>query len=163
DEDNSYFLNNPLIPEYVKLTVTNASGVTDTLTYAVHIGDVPKFACDISVSNAITAFHPLKDFEILCFGAGASGTNGIDAQYCEFEAPPLTPSSAFDARWILPSGDSLGDGQFYDIRSDTNQFTPITWQVEFQPGNDAGGAGSLYPVMICWKPSCLGSTNLTGN
>lgn len=163
DEDNSYFTNLPLVPEYVKLQVTNAEGATDTLTYAVHIGDVPRFECDITVSNAITALHPYQDYQVLCFGAGSSGTDGIDPQYCEFEVPPATPLSAFDARWILPAGDSVGDGTFIDVRSDTNQYTPITWQVEFQPGNDNGGAGSLYPVLICWKPSCVDSANLTGN
>src|SRR5207237_3708677 len=29
------------------------------------------------------------------------------------------------------------------------------WQVLFHPGNEEGGAGALYPIQICWKPSCL--------
>ncbi len=160
DEDNTYFFNNPPAPEYIRLKVTDATGNVDTLTYAVHVGNTPKFECAITVSNAVTQLHPLQDAQILCFGAGPFGHDSLDIQYCEYEVAPAPPTSAFDARWILPLGGKL-EGTTVDVRSDTNQSSLITWQVVFQAGNESGGAGSLYPIEICWKPSCLDPKNLT--
>jgi len=161
-EDQSWFQQSPIQPEYVRLKVTDADGNTDTLTYPVHLGDVPRFECSIWVSNAVTGLgHPLQDLQKLCFGAGQYGTDSLDIIYCEFEDAPAPPSSAFDARWILPIGGQL-EGSTVDVRSDANPNALITWQVKFQPGNEAGGAGSLYPVEICWNTSCLDTSKLTG-
>jgi hypothetical protein len=156
-EDQSYFLQSPIPPEYLTLTVHNVAGLTDTIRIPVHVGENPAFECTIYVSNDSTALHPLTDIQKLCFGAGQGATDGIDQQYCEYELAPAPPTSAFDARWILPIGGSV-EGTTVDIRANANAL--ITWQVEFQPGNDGGGAGSLYPVQICWNRSCLDSAAL---
>ncbi len=157
NEDQSYFLQSPIPVEYITLTVHDAAGLTDTLRLPVHVGEAPAFECEIYVSNDSTALHPLTDIQALCFGAGQSATDGIDQQYCEYELAPAPPLSAFDARWILPIGGNI-EGTTVDIRANANAL--ITWQVEFRPGNDGGGAGSLYPVQICWNRSCLDSAAL---
>ncbi len=156
NEPDTYFTSFPLAPYYVELVVTDKSGLTDTLRYPVHIGEPPVFECTICVMNAVTPLHPLEDMEQLSFGAGTSATDSIDQQYCEYELAPPPPANAFDARWILPIGGSV-EGTTVDIRSNANALT--TWQVAFQPGDGSGG-GSLYPVEICWRPSCLDPATL---
>jgi predicted outer membrane repeat protein len=157
NEDDSYFTTNPPPPKTIRLLVTDRAGNTDTLTYTVHIGDIPTFECAIDVSNLATSTHP-TDIQHLCFGAGRFGTDSIDARYCEFEVPPQPPSAVFDARWELPIGGQV-KGTYIDIRRDTNQFANMTWQVRIQAGNESGSF--LYPIQICWKSSCFDST--TGN
>lgn len=161
NEPDTYWNQFPLTPEHIDLHVVDAAGATDSLVFPVFVGEVPRFECSIWVMNAITALHPLQDIQKLCFGAGQFGTDSLDYQYCEYETAPPPPQSAFDARWILPIGGQL-EGSTIDIRSDANPNALITWQVKFQPGNEAGGAGSLYPVQICWNSSCLDTSKLTG-
>src|SRR5581483_5384799 len=157
-----FFQNPGPYADTVRLQATDAAGNSDTLVYPVHIGDKPRFECAIYVMNAITQLHPLQDIQKLCFGAGQYGHDSLDVRYCEYEVAPPPPTSAFDARWILPIGGAL-EGTTVDVRSDvvtSNQF--VTWQVKFQPGNESGGAGSLYPIEICWNRSCLNSSALSG-
>ena len=156
-EDQSFFQQSPIPPEYLTLYVHDSAGLADTIRLPVHLGLVPAFSCFIYVSNEETPLHPLTDIQALCFGAGSGATDGIDQNYCEYELAPAPPASAFDARWILPIGGSV-EGTTVDIRDDAPT-REITWQVEFQPGNDGGGAGSLYPVEICWNRSCLDTSN----
>ncbi len=169
NEQPNYFTSGTIAAEYIRLQVTDRDGAIDTLTYPVHLGDNPAFECSIYVSNAVTQLHPLQDIQKLCFGAGQFGTDSLDIIYCEFENAPAPPTSAFDARWILPIAGQL-EGSTVDIRSNGNPNALLTWQVQFQPGNEAGGAGSLYPVQICWNTACLsdsalpsGSTFQTGH
>jgi predicted outer membrane repeat protein len=157
NENQNYFSQVPVPQEFVKIIVHDVSGLSDTMRLPVNLGENPAFECTILVSNTQTTLHPLVDVQQLCFGAGQSATDGIDQQYCEYELAPIPPSSSFDARWVLPIGGSV-DGTTIDIRNNSN--AQITWQVEFQPGNDGGGAGSLYPIQICWTRSCLDSDSL---
>ncbi len=157
NEDPSYFLGSPVPLEFVKITVHDADGLQDTITLPVHLGQNPEFSCFISVSNDSTTLHPLTDIQQLCFGVGQFATDNVDQSYCEYELAPVPPVSAFDARWVLPIGGSV-EGTTVDIRNNANAL--ITWQVEFQPGNDGGGAGSLYPVEICWNRQCLDTSVL---
>ncbi len=156
-ENSNYFTTVPLGTEMVTITVKDAAGLLDTIRIPVHLGENPTFSCFIDVKNAVTTLHPLQDVQLLCFGVGPNGTDDIDQVYCEYELGPAPPQSAFDARWILPVGGTV-DGTTVDIRH--NDDSDITWQVEFQPGNDGGGAGSLYPVQICWTRSCLDPATL---
>ncbi len=156
-EDQNYFANVPIQPVTVLVTVHDAAGLVDTLRVPVYVGENPSFECTITVSNDSTTLHPFTDIQKLCFGAGQNATDNIDQIYCEYELAPAPPSSSFDARWILPIGGSV-EGTTVDVRANANAL--ITWQVEFQPGDDAGGAGSLYPVEICWNRSCLDTSVL---
>ena len=101
-EPQQYFQSGTVVPELIRLQVVDASGDIDTLTYPVHLGLAPAFECAIYVSNPVTTLHPLKDIQKLCFGAGQFGTDSLDLVYCEFEDAPAPPTSAFDARWVLP-------------------------------------------------------------
>ena len=130
-------------------------GNTDTLTYKIYVGDIPTFECAVTVSNKLTATHPNVDLQRLCFGAGRAASDSLDIRYCEFEIPPQPYQSTFDARWELPVGGSL-KGSLIDIRLDTNQYASVTWQIRFNAGSDNGAY--LYPILICWRPSCLDST-----
>ena len=156
NKDDSYFNTNPPIPDTIKLLVTDVGGNMDTLTYVIHIGDIPTFECAIDVSNAITTSHPLQDIQHLCFGAGRFGTDSLDIRYCEFEVPPPPYQSVFDARWELPIGGQI-EGSYVDVRRDTNQYANITWQVRFNAGSESGA--SMYPMEICWSKSCLDPTS----
>jgi len=157
---DNYWNTSPLSPLYIQLKVVDADGAFDTISYPFYVGQAPSFECSIWVSNAVTLpLHPLQDIQKLCFGAGEFGTDSLDYQYCEVENAPAPPTSAFDARWILPVGGQL-EGSTIDIRSNANPNALITWQVQFQPGNEGGAAGSLYPVDICWNSSCLDTTKL---
>jgi predicted outer membrane repeat protein len=156
--DATYFANNPQ-PQTIQVAVNdesygNGQGNTDTLTFKVYVGDVPTFECAVTVYNKFdTSMHPNSDMQRLCFGAGRFGTDSLDIRYCEFEIPPQPYQSTFDARWELPVGGSL-KGSLIDIRSDASPANGIiTWQIRFNAGSDNGGY--LFPVMICWKPSCL--------
>jgi predicted outer membrane repeat protein len=156
NEDDQYFINEPLEPRFISVDVVDAQGNRDTIRYRVNVGDIPTFECDIYVSNKGTATHPV-DIQKLCFGAGRFGRDTLDIRYCELEVPPPGPTSVFDARWELPVGGSV-KGTHIDIRRDTNQFATVTWQVRFKSGSDANGS-FLYPVEICWNSSCLDSAN----
>jgi predicted outer membrane repeat protein len=160
DEDDQYFVNEPLAPRYISLLVTDAQGNMDTVKYQVHVGDIPTFECDVYVSNKLTSTHPV-DVQRLCFGAGKFGRDSLDIRYCEIEVPPPGPSSVFDGRWELPVGGSL-KGTHIDIRRDTNQYADVTWQIRFQSGSEAGSF--LYPIEICWNKGCFDSTgSFVGN
>lgn len=154
NEDDQYFVNEPLAPRYISLLVTDAQGNMDTVKYQVHVGDIPTFECDVYVSNKLTSTHPV-DVQRLCFGAGKFGRDSLDIRYCEIEVPPPGPSSVFDGRWELPIGGSL-KGTHVDIRRDTNQYSEVTWQIRFQSGSEAGSF--LFPVEICWNKGCFDST-----
>ena len=159
NKDQVYFQTNPG-PDSVHLTVTDAAGNTDHIVYAVHIGDVPTFSCNVWLYNVVTATHPLQDVQRLCFGAGSFGTDSIDARYCELEIPPPPYSGVFDARWELPIGGRI-EGTYVDIRRDTNQSASISWQIKFQSGNEGGQTGNLFPMEICWKRSCMDPAKFT--
>lgn len=154
--DETYFANEPLEPIFIGVEVRDAAGNVDTVRYRIHLGDKPTFRCEITVSNLGTSTHP-EDQQVLCFGAGRFGTDSLDVRYCEFELPPPGPAPVFDSRWELPVGGSL-KGTDIDIRRDTNQYTNVAWQVRIQAGNEAGSF--LYPVRICWKPSCVDTASL---
>jgi hypothetical protein len=160
NKDDSYFSTNPPPADSVHLLVTDAAGNTDIITYAIHIGDAPTFSCFVDVYNVITANHPLQDVQRLCFGAGRFGTDSLDIRYCEMEVPPPPYAGVFDARWELPIGGQI-EGTFIDIRRDvTTPNNPITWQVKFQSGNEGGQTGNLFPIDICWRPSCMDTAKL---
>ena len=103
----------------------------------------------------MTATHPNVDLQRLCFGAGRFGSDSLDIRYCEFEVPPQPYLSTFDARWELPVGGSV-KGSLIDVRRDTNQTAKVTWQIRFNAGSDNGAF--LFPIKICWRPSCLDTT-----
>jgi predicted outer membrane repeat protein len=151
-----HFSGIPPSVDSIRIAVTDIAGNTDTLVYAVHIGDVPTFECAIDVSNAVTGSHPLEDIQHLCFGAGRSASDSLDIRYCEFEVPPPPYQSTFDARWELPIGGQI-EGTFVDVRRDTNLVSSITWQVRFNSGSESGG--NLYPMEICWSKACLDPTS----
>ncbi|MEP7235487.1 MAG: FlgD immunoglobulin-like domain containing protein, partial [Ignavibacteriota bacterium] len=161
--DNNYFANpQPVIFKFAVsdnswgINNTDSTGHVDTLVYKVYIGDVPTFECAVYVSNKFdNIVHPNVDIQRLCFGAGPAGFDSLDIRYCEFEIPPAPFASTFDARWELPVGGSL-KGTLIDIRRDTAQSTLVTWQIRFNAGSDNGAF--LFPVRICWRPSCLDST-----
>ena len=160
NKDDSYFSTNPPPPDSVHLQVTDLAGNVSTITYAIHIGDAPTFSCFVDVYNVQTANHPLQDVQRLCFGAGRFGTDSLDIRYCEMEVPPAPYQGVFDARWELPIGGQI-EGTFIDIRRDvTTPNNPITWQVKFQSGDDGGQNGNLYPIHICWRPSCMDTAKL---
>lgn len=152
-KDDAYFSQNPLVPDTIAVAVTDAAGRTDTVKYAVFVGDQPTFQCAIQVSNLDQ--NRSADLQKLCFGAGRFGTDSTDIRYCEFEEPPPGPAAVFDARWELPIGGQI-KGTYLDIRRDTAQFSTVTWQVRFQAGNESGSF--LYPVKICWAKSCFDNT-----
>jgi predicted outer membrane repeat protein len=163
-----YFNSSNPIPDMIVLLVTDVAGNTDTLSYAIRVGDVPTFECAIDVSNAVTSLHPLEDIQHLCFGAGRFGTDALDPIYCEAEIPPPPNAAVFQSHWVLPIGGQI-EGTYIDVRRDTNQYNNITWQVNFNSGGEAGGALNI-PVEICWTKSCLdptgkmaGSTFATGD
>jgi hypothetical protein len=160
NEDNSYFLLHPAIPEYVRIQATDSKGNSDTMSYPKYIGDIPRFECAINVSNATNSSHKTADAQILCFGAAPTATDGIDTQYCEAPLAGVPPPTSFDARWILPGGSTGPDATTVDVRSDTSKV--ITWQFEFQSGA-SGVSNNLYPIMLTWMPSSLDPANLSGN
>lgn len=160
NKDDSYFSTNPPPADSVHLLVTDAAGNTNEIVYAIHIGDAPTFSCFVDVYNVITATHPLQDVQRLCFGAGRFGTDSLDIRYCEMEVPPSPYAGVFDARWELPIGGQI-EGTYIDIRRDvTTGNAPITWQVKFQSGNEGGQSGNLFPMDICWRPSCMDPAKL---
>lgn len=166
DFDNTFFGQPNPPAQIIQLSVNDNSwggglGNADTLTYKIYVGDIPTFECAVTVSNKISATHPFLDMQRLCFGAGRFGSDSLDIRYCEFETPPQPYQSTFDARWELPVGGSI-KGSLIDVRLDTAQYSLVTWQIRFNAGSDNGNY--LYPIMICWKPSCLGNTgSFAGN
>ncbi|MEO6939809.1 MAG: FlgD immunoglobulin-like domain containing protein [Candidatus Kapaibacterium sp.] len=153
--DDTYWSQNPPTPQFIRIAVVDKAGHTDTIAYRVYVGDQPTFECAIYVSNIGTSVHP-TDLQRLCFGAGRFGSDSLDIRYCEFEIPPPPVNSVFDSRWELPIGGSI-KGTLLDIRRDTAQFSIVTWQFRFQSGDEGGTF--LFPVHICWRPSCLDKGN----
>ncbi len=154
----------PIPAQFIQIAVSDNSwgagnpagtGNTDTLTYKIYVGDIPTFECAVYVSNKVSATHPNVDIQRLCFGAAGAASDSLDIRYCEFEIPPTPNTPVFDARWELPVGGSL-KGSLIDIRLDTNQYSTVTWQIRFNAGSDNGAF--LYPIRICWRPSCLDTT-----
>ncbi len=172
NHDQSYFNTPNPIPDTIRFAVVDAGGNTDTILFAVHVGDNPTFQCAVWISNPEvrnqggTIIHPI-DLQKLIFGTGQFGTDSLDIRYCEVEIPPQPQMAVFDARWVLPTGGQL-EGTQIDIRRDLNKTATgsVAWQIKFTAGNENGN--NLYPVEICWSSACARGavapgTNLAGS
>jgi hypothetical protein len=124
-----------------------ASLICDTVT---------QFIMVITVRNT-DSLHGSKS-QTLTFGIADGATSGyepnnpgqLDANYCEFELPPLPPKDVFDARWIIPKRNGI-------LRNivpphSSSDTMPIVWRGRFQPGfNEYFKSNS--PVVITWSTS----------
>jgi hypothetical protein len=75
----------------------------------------------------------------LYFGLDSAATDGLDARLGEQSLPPLPPSGAFDARFLLPSST---DASLRDYRKGNAAFDGVVvYEIQYQPS-----AGSFVVV-----------------
>jgi len=107
-----------------------------TATFSVIRGGLPAWTVPISVRNGA------QESRTVHFGIHPDGSDAIDPALGEVALPPWPPSSAFDARFLLP------DALTWSVR-DIRKSAPdsISYHLNWQAG--AGG----YPVTVSWPPS----------
>lgn len=109
----------------------------------------------VSAENIVNGNRSSQTME---FGVGDRATTGyerypssrMDADYCEYELPPLPPTAVFDARWTLPETNGLLRS-IYPVYPDPSQVPARAWIGSFQPGTDGGIEN--WPVRITWRRS----------
>ena len=125
--------------ETVTFTARDPEFHTDqtTATFSVVPSGRPVWTVPITLRNGASEDRTVH------MGIHPDGTDGIDPQLGEVALPPWPPSTAFDARFLLP------DGLTWSVR-DIRQSVPasIPYHLKWQAGS--GG----YPVSIQW-PSVL--------
>lgn len=84
----------------------------------------------------------------LYFGLDQTATNGIDVHLGESDLPPLPPSGAFDARWLLPNNNFNGSlSSWLDYRFSSG--FPFSGTIEHRFGyQNAGGATAMF---VSWN------------
>lgn len=134
----------------IKVVVTDGHGAKDTISYKVAVSDDTRFTADVRVKNNLGAF------QVLTFGLngstpatrgdedGAFGT--LDANYCEYELPPVPPIDVFDARWTIPNR----NGILRSIFPFSSNPGESIYRARFQAGGETGQSSATYPVTITW-------------
>jgi hypothetical protein len=94
----------------IVLVVSDVAGRSDTLPYYISVSRPVEFLMPITVSSQSLEFETTA-YQTLYFGLDATGkaTTGsepesqgrLDAEFCEYELPPLPPQEIFDARWSI--------------------------------------------------------------
>lgn len=143
----------------IVVVVTDRQSAVDTLTYYVSVSDETRFAADVRVENAVGSF------QVLTFGiqGTAIATRGdedgaygkLDANYCEYELPPVPIADIFDARWTIPTRQGILRN-IYPFSSDPGE---AVFRARFQAGGDNANSSEFYPVSISWCRADLPERN----
>jgi predicted outer membrane repeat protein len=140
----------------ITLLATDLAGNTDTLRYQISVSDVVDFSMPIYISNT-NVQSGSNATQTLVFGIARNATTGdeppplqgtLDANYCEYELPPLPPQDVFDSRWtIVTKNGTLRS--IFPTNPSADQGV-IAWKGTFQAGNLESGSPN-FPITICWS------------
>lgn len=137
----------------IRIKVTDEAGLTDELIYRLRFSDKTYFVCPVKVENNLGAFQWLE------FGTGQGATTGegldsdtlgtLDANYCEFELPPLPHEDVFDARWDIPTVNGIIRNIFpVGVTNPPGQMR--IYKCIFNSGGVAGNTSNYYPIRVSW-------------
>ena len=137
----------------IEVIATDQAGNSDTLRYEISISDAITFAMNVRVENTNPVDGPA--YQDLRFGLAQNATTGeepdalgvLDANYCEYELPPLPPEDVFDARWDIPNRNGILRNFFPTDPPAGDE--RASWKASFQPGFLEGSPN--YPIKICWE------------
>jgi len=144
----------------VEIEVRDAGGNADTIRYDITVSDPVIFSMPILVKNTNRSTASGNDaFQSLVFGIArnnpvstgdeVSNPGQLDANYCEYELPPLPPTDVFDARWTVVQTNGILRNIFPETPS-PELGTKIAWKGTFQPGN-LDNASANFPIVISWS------------
>ncbi len=131
--------------------VDDGEAFTD-FTFRLRVSDSTNFISTIRVENSIGAFEELQ------WGTGnhpvttGDGTDLLDkglldANYCEYELPPLPTNDVFDARWTIPLKNGI-DRSVYPTAPSPGRAQ--RYRGSIQAGGVSGGGSAYYPVTLSW-------------
>jgi hypothetical protein len=137
----------------IKVEVTDASGMKDTLIYRLQLSEATDFISCLDIRNYLGAS------QVLCWGTAprnASTGDGedanplgrLDSNFCEFELPPLPPGDVFDARWEIPTRSGTHRNIFPRAPSAIENYN--IYKGKFQAGGVDGNTSPAYPITISW-------------
>ncbi len=121
-------------------------------TYRLRVSDSTYFISTIRIENSIGAFDELQ------WGTGnypvSTGDGSdllekgmLDANYCEYELPPLPTNDVFDVRWTIPLKNGIDRSVYPDAPSADRQ---QRYRGSIQAGGVSGGGSAYYPVTLSW-------------
>ncbi|MEO5929965.1 MAG: FlgD immunoglobulin-like domain containing protein [Candidatus Kapaibacterium sp.] len=139
----------------IEIEVKDAAGRIDVLSYDITISDPTIFSMPLQVNNSNTDNHASQT---LVFGIGTTGkaTTGeelaapgkLDANYCEYELPPVPPRDVFDARWTIVQTNGILRNIFPEVPT-PEQGKKVAWKGTFQAGNLINTSAN-YPIVATW-------------
>lgn len=142
-----------IIDGKVKIRLKISDGeVEDFVDYYLNVSDPTDFTVRVRVENN----SELGAYQDLYFGTAQNATTGeksdqterLDADYCEYELPPLPPRDVFDARWTVSQTNGILRNIF--PRAATGVEGAEIYKARFQPGNLIQSS-KAYPVRISWN------------
>ncbi|MBI5325425.1 MAG: T9SS type A sorting domain-containing protein, partial [Ignavibacteriae bacterium] len=151
----------------IRIKVTDEAGLTDELIYRVKLSDKTEFTCPIRVANNQGSYQDLV------FGTGRGATTGdgldnevkgtLDANYCEYEIPPLPQTDVFDARWDIPTVNGVLRNIFPSAVANPPAQLRI-FKCIFQSGGEGATTSSHFPIVVTWSMDNIPSkTDATKN
>ena len=138
----------------IKVVVTDASGMTDEITYRLKYSEETDFICPITIENSKGGIQAMQFGTAPKDATTGDGLDGepigtLDNQFCEYELPPQPQKDVFDARWTVPNT----NGTLRDIfpRAKTNVQDIRIYKGIFQAGGVTGSGSLNYPIYIRWN------------
>lgn len=120
----------------ITITVTDPQNNSGSAMLTLNVLESTVFNWEVDLH--ITEGNALA--ELLSIGINEDASEGIDSELGEINLPPIPPAGQFDARFILPDGDS----SLRDIRESTDILR--THELYFQPVNSASNC------LLTWNP-----------
>jgi hypothetical protein len=114
------------------------------ITYLLFYTIVMSAQSTAQVSLSIMIYDNAGGQKTLYFGLDQTASNGIDVHLGESDLPPLPPSGAFDARWLLPNNNFNGSlSSWIDYRFASG--FPFSGTVEHRFGfQSSDGATAMF-------------------
>jgi hypothetical protein len=148
----------------IKVLVRDSQGMISYLVLRLNYSDNTNFTATVNVTNNRGAAQDLVfgTAEFASTGDGNDGTfvGKLDADYCEYELPPLPFDDVFDARWSINSRNGILRNIFPAALAGQN--LSYVYKAQFQAGDLISG-NQLYPVKISWRPSEIPAKDAANN
>jgi predicted outer membrane repeat protein len=147
----------------IRVRVTDRAGTSDTLVYQVAVSAATRCLSDVKVTNNLGAFQiltwGLTAGEIATRGDEAGSFGRLDANFCEYELPPVPYIDVFDARWTIPNRQGILRN-IYPFAA-VGTIGEAVYRARFQAGGETGQSSAYYPVTVSWKRSEICAANST--
>ena len=106
---------------------------------------------DKNSSWQILEFGTANPLSLPTTGDGTDGSpyGSLDAQFCEYELPPIPEDDIFDARWTIPTKNGI-QRCIYPGMEAGSPAGETTFRARVQAGGEVGNTALYYPIVLSW-------------